>query len=99
MIMARQGIEGWSEINETGNLDALTKSFEFTSFEQASAFVQQVSIFAENIDHHPEWRTDGDGLIIHVKLTSHFANNTVTLNDFEVAQYMNQAFSDTQTTF
>ena len=40
MIMARKGIEGWSEINETGNLDALTKSFEFTSFEQASAFVQ-----------------------------------------------------------
>ena len=40
MIMARKGIEGWSEINETGNLDALTKSFEFSSFEQASAFVQ-----------------------------------------------------------
>jgi len=32
-------------------------------------------------------------------LTSHFANNTVTLNDFELAEHMNQMFDDTKSTF
>ena len=99
MIMARNGIDGWSEVNETGNLDALTKTFEFSSHEQATAFVQTVSLHAEELDHHPEWSTDCDGTVIHAKLTSHFANNTVTLNDFQMAELMNQSYNDTQSTF
>jgi len=34
-IIDRGGIAGW----DYGNLDQLTKTFEFSSFEEASAFV------------------------------------------------------------
>ena len=51
-IIARGGTEGWST---EGDLDALTKTFEFDSFERANAFIQSVGVFAESKDHHPEW--------------------------------------------
>ena len=50
-------------------------------------------------DHHPEWHTDNGGKNVHVRLTSHFANNQVTLLDFELAEHMNQEFSKTQRFF
>ena len=39
------------------------------------------------------------GKSIQVKLTSHFANNKVTLFDFELAEHMNTTYSDTQGSF
>ena len=95
-IIDRGGIEGWTD---TGNLDSFTKTFEFDSFEQGQAFVQEVGKFCEAKDHHPEWTCLNGGKQIHVKLTSHFANNKVTLFDFELAEHMNQTYSDTVGSF
>ena len=36
-IVDRNGIDGW--VDETGNLESLKKSFEFTTFEEAQAFI------------------------------------------------------------
>ena len=69
----------------------MTKTFEFSSFEQAQHFVQRVSRFASQKDHHPEWLTSNGGRTVSVRLTSHFAGNKVTLFDFELAENMNQA--------
>ena len=94
-ILDKGGIEGW---NEGENLDALTKSFEFDSFEQANHFIQSVGNFAEKNDHHPEWSSSNGGRTVNVRLTSHFANR-VTLFDFELAQHMNKEYKGTQKSF
>ena len=95
-IIDRGGIEGWTD---SGNLDSFTKTFEFDSFEQGQAFVQAVGKYADQKDHHPEWTCLNGGKSISVKLTSHFANNKVTLFDFELAEHMNQMYSETQSSF
>lgn len=98
-IEDRAGDSGWEQHVEGDTLLALTKSFEFSSFEQGQAFVQEVSKYADEKDHHPEWRSEAGGTVIHVKLTSHFAGNTVSLLDYELAEAMNKAYGDTQSTF
>jgi 4a-hydroxytetrahydrobiopterin dehydratase len=95
-IIERGGVEGW---NDGDNLDALTKTFEFDSFEQGQAFVQAVSKFCEQKDHHPEWSCSDGGKKISVRLTSHFANNKVTLFDFELAEHMNFQYGETRSSF
>lgn len=35
--------------------DAITKSFEFTDFNQAWGFMSRTALLAEKMDHHPEW--------------------------------------------
>merc|ERR1740130_1009572 len=42
-IIKRDGIKGWETAE---NLDDLTKSFEFASFEQCQAFCQNVGVIA-----------------------------------------------------
>ena len=88
-ILLRGGTEGWST---QGELDALTKLFQFDSFEQANAFVQAVGVFAESKDHHPEWELLNGGKDVSVRLTSHFATTKVTLFDFELAEHMNKQY-------
>ena len=94
-IIDAGGIEGW----ENQDLEQLTKTFEFDSFEQANAFIQEVGKYCETIDHHPEWTSHDGGKSVSVKLTSHFADNTVTIMDFELAQQMNVAYNDTKGSF
>jgi pterin-4a-carbinolamine dehydratase len=85
-IEDRKGDEGWQQHVDGDALVALSKSFEFDSFEEGQAFVQCVSAYADSKDHHPEWKSENGGTLIHVKLTSHFAGNTVSLLDYELAE-------------
>ena len=73
----------------------MTKTFEFTSFEQAQHFVQRVGKFCTKKDHHPEWQVTNGGKTVQVRLTSHFAGNKVTLYDFQLAEEMNKSFKIT----
>lgn len=86
-VKSRGGIDGWAESN-----DELTRTFEFNTFEQAQAFCQIVGKCAEAEDHHPEWSAHGTN--VSVRLTSHFANNTVTIKDYELAEKMNLALKN-----
>lgn len=88
-IIHRGGTEGWDS-----DMYAMKKTFEFTSFEEAQAFCLRVAKDAEEKDHHPEWSLSGFN--VTVKLTSHFAENTVTRLDFEIAEAMNNAFTETK---
>ena len=76
-IVSDGGIAGW---HLAPNLDDLTRTFEFSSFEHAAHFMNEVGKVASKKDHHPEWKLESN--ILTVRLTSHFANNKVTLYDF-----------------
>ena len=95
-IVARGGDAGWEQ---AANFDCLTKKFEFTSFEQADAFVQAVGLRANAIDHHPEWHVSNGGCTVNVRLTSHFAGNKVTRLDFELAEICNEEFTKNVSTY
>lgn len=95
-IISRGGNKGWTTAE---NLDDLTKSFHFDSFEAAQAFCQHVGKASNKIDHHPEWSLSNGGRTVEVKLTSHFAGNKVTRLDFQLAEAMNEAFTITEKTF
>ena len=88
-IMQSNSIDGWETV---GELEFLKKTFDFSSFEQAAAFVEEVGQFADANDHHPEWKNSNDGLHVEVSLTSHFNNNHLTLADFELAEHMNKVY-------
>ena len=93
-IANRGGTEGW-DVDDY----SMRKNFEFDSFEECQAFVMRVAKDAETKDHHPEWSLSNAGKTVNVKLTSHFANNTVTRLDVQLAEDMNNAFSETRSSF
>ena len=45
-------LDGWSL---TEGRDAITKTFTFKDFSGAFGFMTRVALFAEKLDHHPEW--------------------------------------------
>ena len=95
-VIARGGVSGW-EICEQGN--DMRKSFEFASFEQAQAFCQNVAKHCNQKDHHPEWSLTDGGRTVNARLTSHFANNTLTVLDYEIAEHMNTESGVTKSSF
>ena len=50
--LALAGLKGWKE---DAARDAISKEFRFADFNQAFAFMTQVALKAERMDHHPEW--------------------------------------------
>ena len=62
---------------------ALYASFEFTDFTTAWAFMTQVALVAEKMDHHPEWSNVYNR--VEIKLTTHDAGNTITEKDRKLA--------------
>lgn len=43
---------GWREVD---GRDAITKRFEFASFVEAFGWMSRAALWAEKLDHHPEW--------------------------------------------
>eukprot|EP00349_Pseudokeronopsis_sp_Brazil_P003620 CAMPEP_0202956984 /NCGR_PEP_ID=MMETSP1396-20130829/1422_1 /ASSEMBLY_ACC=CAM_ASM_000872 /TAXON_ID= /ORGANISM="Pseudokeronopsis sp., Strain Brazil" /LENGTH=105 /DNA_ID=CAMNT_0049674233 /DNA_START=189 /DNA_END=506 /DNA_ORIENTATION=- len=85
-IIERGGVDNWVTASDLANL---SRTFHFTSFEQAQRFVHEVGKHCSKTDHHPEWHLTNGGKDVNVKLTSHFAGNKVTLYDFQLAEHMN----------
>lgn len=63
---------------------SLQTSFEFVDFIDAFAFMTQVAIVAEKMNHHPEWTNVWNK--VHFTLRTHDAGNTVTEKDQKLAQ-------------
>ena len=82
-----QVLDGWS-LNGDGT--AIDKTFKFSGFPQAFGFMAECALFAEKIDHHPEWsnvyRT------VQVRLSTHSAKGLSKL-DFDMAAFMDKAAS------
>jgi 4a-hydroxytetrahydrobiopterin dehydratase len=79
-------VAGWSPAD--GERDAVRKVFKFADFKTAFAFMTQVAMKAEQMDHHPEWFNVYN--TVDVTLTTHDVNGVSNL-DKEMATFMNKA--------
>ncbi len=69
----------WTEEN-----NKLKKTFKFSDFQEAFAFMTRVAFLAEKQNHHPNWSNVYD--TVEIELTSHDAGNIVTERDHKLAK-------------
>ncbi|MEM7047935.1 MAG: 4a-hydroxytetrahydrobiopterin dehydratase [Pseudomonadota bacterium] len=74
------------QITEQG----LQRVFIFKTFRQAFAFITQVALLAEKINHHPDWSNSYNRVAI--TLISHDAGG-ITMRDTSLAQKIDQVFA------
>ncbi|MCE2803284.1 MAG: 4a-hydroxytetrahydrobiopterin dehydratase [Gemmatimonadetes bacterium] len=67
--------------------DAITRTFRFAGFPEATAFVQQLVAPAEGINHHPDVDVRYDRVII--TLSTHESGG-LTENDFALAEQIDR---------
>lgn len=73
----------WVEKN-----NKLTRTFKFTDFQEAFAFMTRVAFLAEKFDHHPNWSNVYN--TVEIELTTHDKGNTVTEKDRKLAKAIDQ---------
>lgn len=71
---------GWN-----GDAKRINKLFTFGSFMAAMHFMQEVAVFCDKTDHHPEWRNIYNK--VWVELTTH-EGGKVTAKDLALASHM-----------
>ncbi len=59
--------------------NSLQATFTFKDFKEAFAFMTEVALHAEKMDHHPEWTNVWN--TVSFKLSTHHAGDIVTEND------------------
>ena len=69
----------------------LNKTFVFKGFIDAFAFMTQVALIAEKMNHHPEWRNVYNK--VEVDLVTHDSNG-ITKLDIALATKMEQLIAD-----
>ncbi|HEY8920609.1 MAG TPA: 4a-hydroxytetrahydrobiopterin dehydratase [Chitinophaga sp.] len=69
----------WQEKN-----NQLYRSFEFSDFKEAFAFMTKVALAAEKMDHHPYWTNVYNKVEIY--LNTHDAGNVITEKDHRLAK-------------
>ncbi|WP_193174432.1 4a-hydroxytetrahydrobiopterin dehydratase [Oricola nitratireducens] len=78
-------LEGWT-VADDGN--AIRKTFKFKNFRKAFAFMTEMAITAEKMNHHPEWFNVYNR--VEVTLTTHDAGGVTEL-DLKLAGAMDAA--------
>ncbi len=68
----------WKEEN-----NKLTRSFEFSNFVEAFAFMTKVALLAEKMNHHPYWENVYNR--VEIQLSTHDAGDVVTEKDRKLA--------------
>jgi len=63
----------------------LSKTFVFANFIEAFGFMSKVALYAEKIDHHPEWSNVYK--TVKVQLVTHEVGG-ITEKDFDLAEKM-----------
>jgi 4a-hydroxytetrahydrobiopterin dehydratase len=74
---ALAGLTGWTNAG-----DAITKTYDFTDFVAAMAFLARAAPGIDEMDHHPEWTNVYNR--VDVRLSSHDAGG-VTERDVRLA--------------
>ncbi len=67
---------------------ALERSYRFSDFMTAFGFMGRVAVYADVVDHHPEWFNVYNR--VDVTLTSHDAGG-ITRRDIAMARFMDRA--------
>ena len=78
-------LEDWT-VSEGG--EALQRSYRFNDFMTAFGFMGRVAVYADVVDHHPEWFNVYNR--VDVTLTSHDAGG-ITRRDIAMARFMDRA--------
>ncbi|MCC6008009.1 MAG: 4a-hydroxytetrahydrobiopterin dehydratase [Rhodobacteraceae bacterium] len=73
---------GWAEVE---GRDAIAKTFVFRNFVEAFGFMARAALWAEKLNHHPEWSNVYK--TVEVTLTTHDAGGLSAL-DMELATRM-----------
>lgn len=74
-VMSKLSATGWTEVE---GRDAIAKTFQFANFVSAFGWMTQVAIWAEKLNHHPEW--DNVYRTVNVVLTTHDAGGLSQLD-------------------
>ena len=78
-------LAGWREVE---GRNAIAKTFQFKSFNQAWGFMSRVALKAEQMNHHPEWFNVYNR--VEVTLATHDAGGLTEL-DVTLARFMDRA--------
>ncbi len=66
----------------------LKRTFQFSDFTEAFAFMTRVAFLAEAHAHHPNWSNVYNS--VSIELTTHDAGNVVTEKDRKLAEAIDQ---------
>ena len=80
--VALQSVPEWSEVE---GRDAIHRTFEFRNFVEAFGFMTRAALWAEKLNHHPEWSNVYK--TVDVTLTTHSCGGLSEL-DFKLAKKM-----------
>jgi 4a-hydroxytetrahydrobiopterin dehydratase len=69
-------LDGWSRLH---GRQAIGKSLKFGNFREAFAFMAEVALMAEKIDHHPEWTNVWNR--VDIVLSTHSADSVTRLDE------------------
>ena len=86
IFISEQTKNGWQYIKEN---DSIYKKFEFRNFVDAFSWMTKVALFAEKIDHHPEWFNVYK--TVEVTLKTHDLNSLSDL-DKKLSEHMDLFF-------
>ncbi len=67
--------------------DAIRREFTFKNFNEAFGFMSRVALYAEKLDHHPEWSNVYKS--VDVTLTTHSVDGLSEL-DIRMAKFMDR---------
>lgn len=84
----REALDKLPEWREVEGRDAIFRSFRFADFRTAFAFMTEVALMAEKMDHHPEWFNVYAQ--VDITLSSHDAGG-LTDRDIRLAQQIDGA--------
>ena len=76
----------WTINTEENNV---SKNFIFSDFISAFAWMSEIALYAEKLNHHPEWTNVYNKINIVLKTHDH---NKVTDKDVELAKIMDRSF-------
>lgn len=82
---ALAALPGWREVE---GRDAIARSYAFADFNAAFAFMGKVAVYADVVDHHPEWFNVYNR--VDVTLTSHDVKG-ISRRDIAMARFMDRA--------
>ncbi len=74
----------WKEEN-----NELVTQVKFKDFMEAFAFMTEIALIAEKMNHHPTWSNTYNK--VEIRLSTHDAGNTVTEKDRKLAESITKA--------
>lgn len=75
----------WKEQN-----NKLTATLTFRDFKHAFAFMTEVALHVESVNHHPEWSNVWN--TVNISLSTHDAGDIITEKDRELAEIISGVY-------